>query len=551
MPKNKMRAVLFDFDGTLTLPGLLDFPRIRAALGCPDNETILEFISRLADAEQREANRILEEFEMIAAQGARPNRRAKELLELLKSKQIPFGIITRNRHSMVLRSLENFTGIKAEDFAVILTRDDSYAPKPDPEGIRVAAEKMGVPVEEVLVVGDFRYDIQAGERAGAITALLTNGNPADASGCSPDYRLSDLDQVEGLVRWLSPLPLGKLPNDLLGSLLEELGEGDPSIMVGPAVGEDAAAVVLPGPQDVLVLKSDPITFTTDELGFYAVVVNANDLVSTGAVPRWFLATLLLPPGSTAQQAGEHLRTIHETCRKLGISLCGGHTEITPAVNQPVVSGALAGTVARAGLLRKENVSEGDRVLLTKSVSVEGTSILAREFGREFKRRGVPDERLEKCRGFLFDPGISVLTEGRIAIETGSAVAMHDVTEGGLATALEELSVACGHGIRVLVDQIPIFPETRDLCALVGIQPLGLIASGSLLIVCPPARAGELMSKIRAAGVAAVEIGEIREPGTGVMAINQAGESVPWPRFEADEITRVPRLIARKTRADAD
>ncbi|MFB3904905.1 MAG: HAD-IA family hydrolase [Acidobacteriota bacterium] len=548
MPKNKLSAVLFDFDGTLTVPGLLDFPKIRAALRCPDNETILEYINSLPDAERREANRILEEFEMEAAQQAVPNARAIEVLNFLKSKQIPFGIITRNRYSMVLRSLEKFEGIRREDFAVILSRDDSYAPKPDPEGIQVAAARMGVPVEEVLVVGDFRYDIQAGERAGAITALLTNGDPDHGSGCSPDYRLSDLEEVEGLIRRLLPLPPGKLPNELLGPLLSGLRSTDPSLLIGPDVGQDAAAALLPADQDVLVLKSDPITFTVDELGYYAVVVNANDLVAAGAVPRWFLATLLMPPGSTAEQAGDHLQTMDQTCRQLGISLCGGHTEITPAVNQPVVSGCLAGTVARTALLRKENASEGDRVLLTKGVSVEGTSILAREFASELARLGVPEDRLEKCRRFLFDPGISVVTEGRLAIETGSVVGMHDVTEGGLATALEELSLACRHRVRVRTDRIPVFPETRDLCALIGLDPLGLIGSGSLIIICPSGRTGDLEAKIREAGIAVCEIGEVGEPGTGVEATDQNGKRVPWPRFEADEITRVEtQLASRKSR----
>lgn len=547
MAKNKLSAVLFDFDGTLTMPGLLDFPAIRAALGCPDNETILEFITSRPDAERREANRILEAFEMKAAREAKPNGRARELMDFLKSRHIPFGIITRNRLSMVLRSLENFEGIRRDDFALILSRDDQVAPKPDPEGIRVAAEQMGVPVEEVLVVGDFRYDIQAGERAGAITALLTNGDPADGAGCSPDYRLADLEQVEQLVRRLCPLPPGKLPNDLLAPLLSGIRPADPSILVGPGVGQDAAAVHLPPEHEVLVLKSDPITFTTDELGLYAVIVNANDVVTVGAVPRWFLATLLLPPGATAQQAGEHLRTINQTCSDLGISLCGGHTEVTPTVNQPIVSGCLVGTVTRAGLLRKENASAGDRVLLTKGVSVEGTSILAREFGAELKKLGVSDERLEKCRRYLFDPGISVVAEGRIAAETASAVAMHDITEGGLATALEELSVACKRRIRVLNDRIPIFPETRDLCTLIGLDPLGLIGSGSLIIVSPVEKADELEGRIHNAGIAVCQIGEIGEPGTGVEAINQAGEPVPWPRFEADEITRVARILADTAR----
>jgi hydrogenase maturation factor len=167
---------------------------------------------------------------------------------------------------------------------------------------------------------------------------------------------------------------------------------------------------------------------------------------------------------------------------------------------------------------------------------------------QFKKLGVSDERLERGRRFLFEPGLSVVTEGRLAIETASVVAMHDVTEGGLATALEELSVASGHRIRVRVDRIPVFPETRDLCALIGLDPLGLIGSGSLIIICPAAKAGVLESRIREAGVAACEIGEIGEPGTGVEAFNQASERVPWPRFEADEITRVKALIEARLAA---
>jgi len=179
--------------------------------------------------------------------------------------------------------------------------------------------------------------------------------------------------------------------------------------------------------------------------------------------------------------------------------------------------------------------------------VEGTSILAREFGAELKKLGVSDERLEKCRRYLFDTGISVVAEGRIAAETASAVAMHDITEGGLATALEELSVACKRRIRVLNDRIPIFPETRDLCTLIGLDPLGLIGSGSLIIVSPVEKADELEGRIHNAGIAVCQIGEIGEPGTGVEAINQAGEPVPWPRFEADEITRVARILADTAR----
>ncbi|RPI28376.1 MAG: HAD family hydrolase [Acidobacteria bacterium] len=542
MPRNKLSAILFDFDGTLTKPGLLNFAEIRAALRCPPNETILEYISSLPDEPRKEANRILEGFEMTAACEATPNRGAEELIEFLRSRRIPFGIITRNRLSMVLRSLENFPGIRPDDFSVILSRDDIFAPKPDPEGIRVAAAKMGVPVEEVLVVGDFRYDIQAGERAGATTVLLTNGDPLDQAGCSPDFRLADLDELRPLVRRLFPLDAGKVPNDLLEAVLGDIRSADPTVLVPPGIGQDAAALLFPAGEEVLILKSDPITFATGEQGFYAVVVNANDVVTMGAIPRWFLATLLLPAGSTAEQAGDEIRQLHRVCADFGVTLVGGHTEVTPAVNQPVMVGCLAGTAKRETLLRKEDASEGDVLLLTKAVAVEATALLAREFGLELAALGVSQQQLQRCRRFLFEPGISVVPEGRIAIENRLAVAMHDVTEGGLATALEELSRASGRRIRLLANRIPVFADTKQLCGLIGLEPLGLIGSGSLLIVCRADRAEELQGRIRESGIQVTAIGEMREPGYGIEAMDEAGQPLSWPHFEVDEIARAKAAI---------
>jgi hydrogenase expression/formation protein HypE len=199
-----VRAVLFDFDGTLTAPGGLDFARIRAALGCPDNETILEFISSLPTPEaQADAHRALERFEEEAAAGALPNRDAEQVLAFLKSRGFPFGIITRNRHSMVLLSLRSFPGVSINDFRVILTRDDLIAPKPAPDGIIAAARQMGVRVEQLMVVGDFRYDIEAGQRAGAVTVLLENEPDQGDPGCVPTYRIAGLGELPGLIARLA------------------------------------------------------------------------------------------------------------------------------------------------------------------------------------------------------------------------------------------------------------------------------------------------------------------------------------------------------------
>jgi len=196
-----VRAVLFDFDGTLTEPGAIDFNVIRKAIGCPRGTPVLEFIAGMASpVEKAEANRVLEEYEAEAAGRSEPNAGTEELIEFLRSRGIVLGIISRNSRVSIETSLRNFERVRASDFSVILSRDDPFSPKPDPEGILAAAAAMGVPVAEVLVVGDFVFDIEAGRSAGALTALLRNRNPAQNCACPADFTVSSLTELIDIVR---------------------------------------------------------------------------------------------------------------------------------------------------------------------------------------------------------------------------------------------------------------------------------------------------------------------------------------------------------------
>jgi hydrogenase maturation factor len=196
---------------------------------------------------------------------------------------------------------------------------------------------------------------------------------------------------------------------------------------------------------------------------------------------------------------------------------------------------MAGTVARHDLIDKRNMAPGDRVLLTKGVAVEGTAIIAREFADRLRNLGMADSEINSGRRFL--ARISIITEARIAAESRTVSAMHDVTEGGLANAAEELSIAGGYRIKIDMDTIPVFEETRKICRLLGIDPLGLIGSGSLLICCRQTGCESLMSSIRRAGIDVTCIGEVQEEGPGITAVKKAQPS-RWPQFEVDEITRI-------------
>lgn len=529
----RAKAVLFDFDGTLSRPDALDFRTIKEELGCPPDKPVLEFIEEKGDpAERTRAMERLHAFERLGAERSIPNAGAEACVHRLRQRGLGVGILTRNSRSAVRTALENFTRLSESDFDVTVTRDDPAAPKPSPEGIRLAAERLGVNPDEIVMVGDFVFDVDAAVRAGAVSVFLSNEGDEDPGDA--DFTITDLSELEEVLRWGLPLRNGKLPNDLLQRFLSEFGFEDPSLLVRPGVGEDTAAVRLDG-SDVLVVTADPITFATDAIGWYTAVVNANDMATSGAVPRWLATTLLLPPGTTPSQVHRILSELQAACRKWAIVPCGGHTEITDAVNRPVVAATLMGTADRGGLLDKKAMRPGDAVLMTKSAGLEGTAIAAVEFRDRLAALGMDESRRLRCREAL--ERIGVMEEARIAAASSGTRALHDVTEGGVATALAELSAAGGYGIRVNLDRIPVLEETREVCRLLEMDPLGLIGSGSLLICCRSDAEQGLLEDIRAAGVPAVRIGKVVDAPAGVRAYRGETE-VDMPVFEVDEITKL-------------
>jgi len=201
---NSIRAVLFDFDGTLTLPGSIDFAGIKKTIGCPPDEPILEFIEHLPSvADRRQARRILEQFEDQAALHSLPNEGAEELVRFLKQHHIRRGILTRNRHASVETALKNFAHVCLADFNVIITRDHVQRPKPDPEGVLLAARRLRVPAATLLMVGDYRYDIEAGRRAGTPTVFLESHLTTRRPNPPADFVVCTLGEIPDIIDGLN------------------------------------------------------------------------------------------------------------------------------------------------------------------------------------------------------------------------------------------------------------------------------------------------------------------------------------------------------------
>ncbi|HHY89736.1 MAG TPA: AIR synthase [Chloroflexi bacterium] len=331
------------------------------------------------------------------------------------------------------------------------------------------------------------------------------------------------------------LPVGKLPPELLSQLIQSAPTTGKRVVLGPGIGLDCAVLDLG--ETYLVFKSEPITFATDEIGWYSVQIAANDIATTGAVPRWMLITLLLPEGKTTPElVAEIGRQLFDTCRQMGILVIGGHTEITYGLDRPIANTTMIGEVSPEHLVTPQNARPGDRVLLTKGVPIEGTAIIARELASRLAD-AFSSEEIKTAQDFLYEPGISVVRDAAIAISAGKVSAMHDPTEGGIANALWELAVASSSSLHVDLDAIPVPGLSARLCRHFSLDPLGTIASGALLLTAPPEEAEKILAAYRQAGVACADIGQV-ESGPARVWYGKTTSPKELPQPRRDEIGKI-------------
>jgi len=338
----------------------------------------------------------------------------------------------------------------------------------------------------------------------------------------------------------TPLPIGKLSAEFLAELLAELDTADSSVVLPPGVGRDVAVLDV-GAEDYLVVTCDPITFATDALGYYTVCVNINDIATSGGTPRWMLTTLLLPAGDTDDALVRDIwRQLRQTAAQWDVLLVGGHTEVTGTVQVPVTCGMMIGTVPRGKQIAACGVQEGDEIVLLGEAPIEGTALLSRELGERLNEEGFSNEEIQQAADLLFDPGICVMDYARLATETCTDIhAMHDPTEGGVATGLWEMATASEVGLRVEAEAIALVPLGERFCTALGIDPLGLIASGCLLVAVPQAESDKLVAAAAKADISAAIIATALSASAG-LTIATAGQTHPLPRYDQDELTRVGR-----------
>jgi hydrogenase expression/formation protein HypE len=327
------------------------------------------------------------------------------------------------------------------------------------------------------------------------------------------------------------LPPGKIPPEILEkTVFKFLGATRSDVILGPAKGEDAS-IVSDGCK-LLALHGDPISGASEKIGWIAMNVATNDIATRGVRPRWTLACILLPEGSDEGLLERICRELSAAAKKLDVSIVGGHSEVTPGLSHPLVIVFAMGVIEEGGYVTCSGATPGSKIILSKSIGIEGTAILTSDrgtpltarFGREFVRRAAT----------YFDQ-LSVLKEAMIAFECGGVQAMHDPTEGGVSNGLHEVADSSGTGFRVYEDALAISQETIDVCRFFEINPLNLISSGSLLIIAEQDQAVKIISQLRENEVDASIIGEVLADAECRTIVRRDGSTEPLPRPRSDEL----------------
>ncbi|UCE09183.1 MAG: hydrogenase [Candidatus Thorarchaeota archaeon] len=323
---------------------------------------------------------------------------------------------------------------------------------------------------------------------------------------------------------------GKVPPAILERLVfTRLGQVDDSVILGPELGEDASLIRIGG--RVLVASTDPITGSIEDIGWLAVHINANDVATFGVVPRWFLVSIMLPIYSTSEHIERIMNQIHGAAFQLGVAVAGGHTEVTEGIDRPIVAGFMLGETEEGRYVTSRGAKAGDSIIVTKSIALEGTSILASECHSRLVS-SLGEDVLKEARSMR--DLISVVKEGVSAFETGHLTAMHDPTEGGIAGGLHELCDASGVGFEVEMDRIPLVEPTRLICDELRINPLELISSGCMVITCNSEFDNEVVGAINSKGIKATIIGTVLADSEDRRLVSKSG-SEPLARPETDAL----------------
>lgn len=270
---------------------------------------------------------------------------------------------------------------------------------------------------------------------------------------------------------------GKLSiKQLNENIFSHIGKKRDDVLTVPNIGQDCGYFL--GNDDIISVTSDPITATSKDIGKLAVIVNINDVIASFAVPIAMTVTILAPNNTSDDEIKNIMQDISKECKKYDVQIIGGHSEITSAVNQIVVSITAFGRLSKEKYKSIKPIKAGQKIYMTKEISLEGTMVIVNENEDELKDI-LCEKEIKDAKKFI--DKISIYDDAKILGNYNISL-MHDVTEGGIFGAIYELMSSVKKGCIINYNDIKINPVTKKVCTHYDIDPTRLLSSGCLIFI---------------------------------------------------------------------
>ncbi len=329
------------------------------------------------------------------------------------------------------------------------------------------------------------------------------------------------------------LPVGKLDSEVLKKIVfDKITYKRNEVITRPGIGEDCAVVDFDKYE--CVLSTDPITAAASDIGRLAIHISCNDIASNGVEPLGILLAVMLPQGTTQEDIEHIMADAGRAAELAGVEIIGGHTEITPAVNTPVIVSTALGRAVRGSSASALDMKPGDLIYITKTAGIEGSGIIACDFTDELKSILTVGE-IDEAKSLL--DYVSVIPEGIIGGEVGTS-GMHDITEGGIFGAVWEMCTVSGNGANIYPERVPVLPVTEKICMYYNIDCFRLISSGCMLMSVPAEKVSEMEKRMDKANIRFTCIGEVTDAACGINAVYGNGRREEIAPPAADELYKV-------------
>jgi hydrogenase expression/formation protein HypE len=324
---------------------------------------------------------------------------------------------------------------------------------------------------------------------------------------------------------------------------KSLGSKSESVLVGPARGFDNTVISI-GARKRMVLTIDPVSIIPalgmELSAWLSVHLIASDYTTSGLKPEFATFCFNLPKELSKKHLADYIHSVGKECQRLGVSIVGGHTGSYPGGGFTVVGGGTMFGFSNEGEYIDNSMARaGDVVLMTKGAAIEATALLTLSFPK-YAEKTLGHDLAGKAKALVRN--CSTVTEATIAssfgLGTDGVTSMHDATEGGVIGGLDEMVSACGKAAVIEKERVHVPEECEKTCQAFGIDPLGALSEGTLLITCNPSSADDLSKSLRREGIATYAIGHIMN-GRGLW-VSERGKSPRRTKPEADEYWKAYR-----------